>query len=108
MHGMAKDKGLLEHNDRGSDTSDINLLVGYRGEMYYMAANFSFELVTRDFFAIGSGRDEASGVLYCLRHGRPGARIEAALDACAELLCDIDRPFTYEVLLADKACTPAH
>lgn len=97
LYGVASATGTLLKNDNG-DYADVNLLIGHEGEIYFMPNNFSAEIVVRDFYAIGSGRDEARALLYAFPNDPPAERLNRALEGCAELLNGIGRPFYLETL----------
>lgn len=106
LRELAKNKGLLLRDENTGDDADLNLIIGYRNELYLIPRNLSAEIVTRDFYAIGSGRDEASGVLFALRYQSPVTRLISAMEACAELRSEIRPPFCFKTFPDSKAPDP--
>ncbi|MCP4655981.1 MAG: hypothetical protein GY856_11245 [bacterium] len=74
-----------------------SILVGIRGQLFVIAANFEVILVSLPYAAIGSGRHSAYGALYALEGSGKSLRerAEIALRAAQTFNSDVREPFTF-------------
>lgn len=85
-HGCAK----VENNQ---EQSDSEFLVGYRGKLFSIQANFQVCAFTDAFDAIGVGGEYALGALMALKNLSPIERIQAALEIAAYFSNGVRAPF---------------
>ncbi len=89
------------HGYMGKDAERENggvFLVGYRGELYRVDADFQVIRYCSGFAAVGSGEEYALGVLFHTAGDKPLDRMRDALKA-AEFFCiGVMGPFVFETL----------
>lgn len=69
-------------------------LVAYKGKLYQVASDFQVNFYRDGLAVVGSGTAFAYGALFALRHLKPRARIERALEAAAYCNPYVMPPFT--------------
>jgi ATP-dependent protease HslVU (ClpYQ) peptidase subunit len=89
-----KDAGVLSTDD-GVDDFNGGMLVGYRGRVYQVFADFA--LMEHAEWATGSGGEYALGSLFSTS-GDPAKRIKTALQAACEFSPSCGPPFVVEKL----------
>jgi ATP-dependent protease HslVU (ClpYQ) peptidase subunit len=93
LRSSLKDAGVLDSEE--VDAFDGGMLIGYRGRLYQLYADFA--VMEQERWAIGSGSDFALGSLYSST-GEPKARIKKALEAACEFSPSCAPPFVIERL----------
>jgi len=88
------DNGFKKSGEEGEEKGG-EFMVGYKDRLFIIYSDFQVEENFREFTAIGSGGDIASGALYVLQSGTPNtvSNIEQALQAASELCNDVAPPF---------------
>lgn len=89
-----KAAGALLKTDENGETFNGSAIVGVGGRIYFIAGNFSANRTLYNFWATGAGESFALGSLHSTGEKAPRARIEAALEAAAELADGVRPPFT--------------
>jgi ATP-dependent protease HslVU (ClpYQ) peptidase subunit len=87
--------GLPEATHGDDDTSHLALLMAYEGRIFLGDSLGFFVEYQRDFSAIGSAEDYASGYLYATRNSKMSteSRVEKALEAAAHFDPGVGGPF---------------
>lgn len=85
-HGKAN----IESN---KEDSNLELLIGYRGNLYRLYGDYTIRSCKNGFDAIGSGGDFAVGVLAALSDLSPKKRIRKALKISAQYALEVRGPF---------------
>lgn len=87
------ENGIVGKDNENEDKFFGSLLIGYRGGLYGLNANFQIDWLERPFDAIGSGSPFALGAMEVLQSLEPIPRIRMALRAAEALCCDVSAPF---------------
>lgn len=94
---IAKDKGnAYKHNEE--EYTNGRFLVGYRGRLFDINADYSYLEPEAGYTCIGSGGDVALGAMYATRKMQmePYARIKLALSAASAYCNGVRGPFVIE------------
>lgn len=95
LKNMQREKGtLVKENDE--ETSTCPFLVGYRGKLYCVEADFNVGVTYDGYAAVGCGSQVALGALHALKHSKstdPQKKIKSALEAAAEYNAGVRPPF---------------
>jgi hypothetical protein len=78
-----------------------NFLVGYKGKLYNIEADYQVGVPKAPFDAVGCGSDLALGALYATDGMKPEARLNAALAAASTFSAGVSPPFTILKLESD-------
>ena len=70
-----------------------NFLVGYKGKLYNIEADFQVGVPAETYDAVGCGSDLALGALYASKGKSPEQRIKLALEAAANFSAGVSAPF---------------
>jgi ATP-dependent protease HslVU (ClpYQ) peptidase subunit len=91
--GLKKLECTEEHN--GQQYFHGAMLIGYKGGLYQLEANFQLVESARGFDAVGSGGEAAMGSLRAThkKMGNPRKRLLAALETSAEANAGVAAPF---------------
>ncbi|MBW3636492.1 MAG: hypothetical protein KY445_08520 [Armatimonadetes bacterium] len=95
------ENGTLTQKEGKDETAPVtHFLIGYRGRLFYMDADFTVTEPPRGWETSGSGCEVAAGVLHTLQTHfcTPDVRIRAALNAAADLIWSVSPPFHIEKL----------
>ena len=83
--------------ENGFDSIEAHLLIGYRGNIYWIDDEFQVIQPDADYWAAGSGREYALGSLYSSRTlGDPRQRIQLALEAASAFVPSVAAPYVFE------------
>lgn len=82
----------LVGDNRGNFEGSI--IIGLKGKIYRVEANFQVFICKENFDSIGSGSDIAMGSLYATRKLHPKKRILSALEASADNNAGVCAPFS--------------
>lgn len=85
-------KKTFKENDFGKPDEGGSFLLGYRGKLYNISADFQVGIPMLDFDAVGCGADIALGAMY-VSSGDPKKRIIKALEASATFSTGVAAPF---------------
>lgn len=85
--------------DSGAETGG-DFLVGYKGRLYKIEADFQVGESMDDFDCVGCGEDYALGSLYATRSLTASKRITLALEAAAHFSAGVRAPFVVKELAA--------
>lgn len=97
VHSTFRTLGAAEQKN-GRDTWDGSALVGYRGVLFHLGADFGVTRLVRGWGSTGSGAYSAEGALYATAGLDPLERLRIALEAAETCSDGVRRPFHYEVL----------
>lgn len=87
-------EGGYSHKENEVETARNSCwLIGVKGQLFYVGADFCVSRSRRGYDAIGSGSSYAMGVLYALEYEPPLTRCEIALAAAAENDIGVAPPF---------------
>lgn len=89
---LLKEKGFTkveQNNEKGGQ-----FLVGYRGRLYAVEADFQVSETHEPYQAVGSGADFALGAMAALEGAAPAKRVKAALEVAARFNMGVAPPFT--------------
>jgi len=78
-----------------------NFLVGYKGKLYNIEADYQVGVPKASFDAVGCGSDLALGAMYATEGLSPEQRINAALGAASTFSAGVAPPFTILKLEGD-------
>ena len=73
-----------------------SFLVGYRGVLYDVGADFQVGIPAAQYAAVGCGDQVAHGALFASDHMKPRARLERALQAAELFSAGVRGPFIFE------------
>lgn len=79
-----------------------NFLVGYKGRLYNIEADYQVGIPKAPFDAVGCGSDLALGAMYATEGLSPEQRINAALSAASTFSAGVAPPFTILKLEGDN------
>ncbi|HEX8177865.1 MAG TPA: hypothetical protein VF543_22440 [Pyrinomonadaceae bacterium] len=77
---------------------DGNMLVGVRGNLYLIDAQFAAIRNLEGFNAVGSGAEVALGALHVTKNMKPEMRVRLAMEAAERWTDSVRGPFTLESL----------
>ena len=89
--GYGKSRPKDEHSGEETNTG---VLVGIRGRLFHIEAEFQTLERCADYDADGSGMYHAMGSMFSTAHLPPKERIEQALTAAEHFVCTVRSPFT--------------
>lgn len=78
------------------ETFSGNILVGVKGNLYSLDANFALGRIVDGFDAIGAGAEIALGAFYASFNRKPIDRLHIALNAAAAFCQNVRPPFVVE------------
>lgn len=82
--------------DNEEESFEGDILVGYRGELYQIGADYQVGCYADGFAAIGTGDRVALGVLYVTKGIDPRRRLLKALEAAERFSTSVRAPFVIE------------
>lgn len=91
-----------------NDYTDMNteeggsFLVGYKGKLYMISADYHVAQPKENFAALGCGENFAMGAMFASTEKDPIKKIEIALNAAVAFSMGVKPPFTYVKLLNKK------
>lgn len=89
------DGGIMKDEDGVLSFDGSDFLVGYRGKLYHVQADFSVLNCKEWGYAIGSGEEAARGSLWTTQATEnPEERVQLALRAAEEVVSSVRGPFT--------------
>ena len=94
--GSAHEENGVEHTGDREDCS--RFMVGYRGHLYRVGADYNVTETTDDFAAIGSGEDFALGSLHSTHGLDPETRIQIAIRAAMRFNAGVGGEIRMETL----------
>jgi hypothetical protein len=86
-----KDAGFQKTKDEVDEGG--NFLLGYRGGLFEIQADYSYQHGQDGFLAVGCGGSIALGSLYSTKGRPPVRRIQLALEAAEHFSAGVRRPF---------------
>lgn len=95
-----KDGGFAEK--KNEQESGGHFLVGVRGRLFYIEADYQVGESLCGYDAVGCGADVALGVLYATPDMQPKKRVELALRGAEQHNAGVRGPFSIEVVAAPK------
>lgn len=93
---LLKDRGMAKVE--ANTESGGQFLVGYRGRLYSVQADFQVNEMADGFDAVGSGAEFALGAMLALKGTPPVARIRRALEISAHFNMGVCPPFVVRSL----------
>lgn len=89
-------KNIIKKENEVEEMDETSLLIGYRGKLYYMDADFHLNAVKNGYYAIGSGNTVALGSLHTTSQYdfEPVERVKLALNAAVAFKPNVSRPLT--------------
>lgn len=96
VRACLKDKGYAKVDNNREEGGTF--LVGYKSELYEVAADFQVNHYINGLVACGSGDAYAMGALVALHKMAPQKRIINALEIASQLACTVCGPFYVEEL----------
>lgn len=88
--------GFCRCEDGVLHVPDSRILIGYKGRLFQVEANFQVIETIDDFAAIGSGCQVALGSMYSSQMKEPQERLELALDSAERYDNMVSSPFNFE------------
>lgn len=89
-------EGGYAQKENNVEVIDGTFLVGWRGSIYIIEADYQIGTVAEDYAAIGCGMDLALGALYSTKGKPPQDRLRNALEAAAKFSAGVRGPFVIE------------
>lgn len=106
VRACLKDGGFAKKNSEAEEGG--HFLVGYRGRLFHINADYQVAEMSEGYMAIGAGEDIALGALHASASFPPLKRVRMALEAAAHHNIGVRGPFVIAVLEADPAANGRH